>query len=176
MAKNKVVFGNQTLIDLTDTTAEAADVAAGEVFYDRGGNRTVGTGNYMDKVANPTADDILITDANGQAVDSGVKTTDFIHRFPSATQNNVATFDDKGQVEDSGVGISDIATKTYVDTGLAGKADTSDIPGQATRLKASHSMPTVNLKSAVGWDNSRRQQVCTHRTTETLGMLVIIHS
>lgn len=132
MAKNKVVFGNQTLIDLTDTTAEAADVAAGEVFYDRGGNRTVGTGNYMEKVANPTDDDILITDVDGQAVDSGVKTTDFIHRFPSATQNNIATFDDKGQVKDGGVGISDIATKTYVDTGLAEKADTSDIPGQAT--------------------------------------------
>lgn len=63
-------------MDITDTTAEAADVAAGEVFYTRSGARSVGTGNYMNKVANPTADNILITDANGQAVDSGVAITD----------------------------------------------------------------------------------------------------
>ena len=72
MANNKVVYGDTTIMDITDTTATASDVAAGEVFYDRGGVRTVGTGNYMDKVTNPTADDILVTDANGQAVDSGV--------------------------------------------------------------------------------------------------------
>ena len=76
MANNKVIYGDQTIMDITDTTAEASDVAAGEVFYDRGGVRTVGTGNYMDKVSNPTADNILITDANGQAVDSGVAITD----------------------------------------------------------------------------------------------------
>lgn len=72
MANNRVVYGDTTIMDITDTTATAADVAAGEVFYDRGGVRTVGTGNYMDKATNPTANDILVTDANGQAVDSGV--------------------------------------------------------------------------------------------------------
>ena len=72
MANNKVVYGNTTIMDITDTTAEPSDVAAGEVFYDRGGVRQVGTGNYMDKVSNPTANDILITDGNGQAQDSGV--------------------------------------------------------------------------------------------------------
>ena len=72
MANNKVIFGNTTIMDITDTTAEAADVAAGEVFYTKAGTRTVGTGNYMDKVSNPTANDILVTDSNGQAIDSGV--------------------------------------------------------------------------------------------------------
>lgn len=76
MANNKVIYGNTTIMDITDTTAEPSDVAAGEVFYDRGGVRQVGTGNYMDKVTNPTADDILVTDANGQAVDSGVAISD----------------------------------------------------------------------------------------------------
>ena len=73
---NKVVYGNDTIMDITDTTAEASDVAAGEVFYTKSGARSVGTGNYMDKAANPTADDILVTDANGQAVDSGVGIAD----------------------------------------------------------------------------------------------------
>ena len=76
MANNKVVYGNTTIMDITDTTATASDVANGQVFYDRGGVRTVGTGNYMDKVTNPTADDILVTDANGQAVDSNVSIND----------------------------------------------------------------------------------------------------
>lgn len=43
---NKVVYGNQTVIDISDTTADPADVADGEVFYDRSGQRSVGTGNY----------------------------------------------------------------------------------------------------------------------------------
>lgn len=76
MAKNKVIFGNTTIMDITDTTAEAADVASGEVFYSRDGVRRVGTGDYMSKVSTPTADDVLITDANGQAVDSGVDIQD----------------------------------------------------------------------------------------------------
>lgn len=76
MANNKVVYGDTTIMDITDTTAEASDVAAGEVFYGNDGVRRVGTGNYMDKVSNPTADDILVTDANGQAVDSNVSIND----------------------------------------------------------------------------------------------------
>lgn len=72
MANNKVIYGNQTIMDITDTTAETTDVAAGKVFYDKGGNRSTGTGDYMSKVANPTANEVLITDASGQAIGSGV--------------------------------------------------------------------------------------------------------
>lgn len=41
--KNKVVYGDQTLMDITDTSAEAGDVIEGEVFYTRSGARSVGT-------------------------------------------------------------------------------------------------------------------------------------
>lgn len=71
MANNKVVYGNQTIMDITDTTASPSDVASGEIFYDRSGVRQVGTGDYMEKVDDPTAGNVLITDANGQAQDSG---------------------------------------------------------------------------------------------------------
>jgi len=40
---NKVVYGNDTLIDITDTTAEAGDVISGQVFYAKSGARSVGT-------------------------------------------------------------------------------------------------------------------------------------
>ena len=72
MAKNKVIFGDTTIMDITDTTAEAADVANGKVFYGNDGVRRTGTGNYMDKVSDPTANEVLITDSNGQAIGSGV--------------------------------------------------------------------------------------------------------
>ena len=41
--KNKVVYGDQTLMDITDTTAEQADVIEGQVFYRANGARSVGT-------------------------------------------------------------------------------------------------------------------------------------
>ena len=43
MAINKVVFGNDTLIDITDTTATASDVQHGKYFYDATGSKIEGT-------------------------------------------------------------------------------------------------------------------------------------
>lgn len=40
---NKVVYGNTTLIDITDTTATAGDVAVGKTFYSASGARSIGT-------------------------------------------------------------------------------------------------------------------------------------
>lgn len=76
MGKNKVVYGDTTIMDITDTTAEAQDVVKGKVFYAKSGDRTQGTADYMEKVTDPTANNILLTDANGQAIDSGVAITD----------------------------------------------------------------------------------------------------
>lgn len=41
--KNKVIYGNQTLMDITDTTASTNDVIEGQVFYSASGARSVGT-------------------------------------------------------------------------------------------------------------------------------------
>ncbi|MBQ3321882.1 MAG: hypothetical protein IJH05_03445 [Firmicutes bacterium] len=43
MAVNKVVYGNTTLIDITDTTAVASDVAQGKYFYTADGVKREGT-------------------------------------------------------------------------------------------------------------------------------------
>lgn len=43
MAVNKVVYGNQTLIDISDTTAVASDVMAGKYFYGNDGVKTQGS-------------------------------------------------------------------------------------------------------------------------------------
>lgn len=42
MAINKVQYGNTTLIDITDTTATASDVASGKYFYTNAGVKTQG--------------------------------------------------------------------------------------------------------------------------------------
>lgn len=40
---NKVEYGNDTLMDITDTTAETEDVIGGKVFYAKSGARSTGT-------------------------------------------------------------------------------------------------------------------------------------
>ena len=42
MAVNKVQFGNTVIMDITDTTADADSVLAGEVFYTNSGTRSTG--------------------------------------------------------------------------------------------------------------------------------------
>lgn len=77
MENNKVVLSNgDVVMDITDTTAEAADVAAGEVFYNAAGVRSIGAGNYMNKVPSATQNNVAIFDDNGQVVDAGVSMAD----------------------------------------------------------------------------------------------------
>lgn len=58
---NKVIYHGTTLIDITDTTADAAKVLSGYKFYDRSGEGVTGTCTYDADTsgANATASDIL---------------------------------------------------------------------------------------------------------------------
>lgn len=55
MAKNKIVFGNETLIDLTADTITAADLAQGKTAHDRSGAVITGTCTYDADTSDATA-------------------------------------------------------------------------------------------------------------------------
>lgn len=55
MAINKVIYGGNTLIDLTDATAVATDVLSGKYFYGRDGVKTEGTCTYNADTSDATA-------------------------------------------------------------------------------------------------------------------------
>lgn len=59
---NKVVFGNTTVMDISDTTADPTKVLASEKFYDRSGAPQVGTCTYDADTsdADSTAAEILL--------------------------------------------------------------------------------------------------------------------
>lgn len=63
MAINKVIYGGQTLIDISDTNAEAADVASGKYYYNNAGVKTLGTNTKDSDTtdANAMASEILDT-------------------------------------------------------------------------------------------------------------------
>lgn len=55
MAINKVIYGGNTLIDITDTTALAAQVLDGYYFYGRDGVKTEGSCTYNADTSDATA-------------------------------------------------------------------------------------------------------------------------
>ena len=61
MPISKVILNGVTQMDVTDTTAEAADVTAPEVFYSSNGTRTIGTGTggAVSSVNGQTGDVVL---------------------------------------------------------------------------------------------------------------------
>ena len=59
MAKNKVIYGNTTLIDLTDATLEVTDgdqILSGQSAYGRDGEKITGTCTYNADTSDATAE------------------------------------------------------------------------------------------------------------------------
>ena len=72
MAVNKVIYGNSTLIDLTDSTVESEDLNYGKVAYNRAGVRIVGSAVPSMTIQGATVQKITGTDDDYAMVMSSV--------------------------------------------------------------------------------------------------------
>lgn len=54
MAVNKVAFFGNTIMDISDTTADESSVVAGKQFYKANGARATGTADYQPKITTQT--------------------------------------------------------------------------------------------------------------------------
>lgn len=119
MAINKVIYGGNTLIDITDTTAQASTVLVGSAFYGRDGVKTNGSCTYNADTSDATAvaGDILTGSSayvNGNKINGSM---------PNNGGTNVVVSTKAGTTIP--VGYSDGSAKAVIDSASA----TALIPG-----------------------------------------------
>lgn len=95
---NKVILGEETLIDISDTQAVAADVASGKKFYLKSGAPATGTNTYDADTSDATASagEILATKT---AYVSGAKVTGSMANRGSVT-GTISTKDQQYTVQE----------------------------------------------------------------------------
>ena len=122
---NKVMFGNQTVMDISDTDAQESDVANGKVFYKASGQRSTGiyvpsgtplTPSNSSPAAMTSGNDYHAT-ANGYAIES------YTSKTPSSTPSAVSNGDivkagGNGHLIDSYDDVTPSSSGTYVSTGM----------------------------------------------------------
>lgn len=147
MAKNKIIYGNEVLIDLTDATMEASDLLEGKTGYDKSGVKITGTCTYDADTsdANATASEILDsktayvngvkvtgTMTNNGGVTGTIDTVDGSYSIPSGYHDGSGTvqIDSTDQAKIIAENIKDGVeilgvTGTYTGEGVTAQAKTA---------------------------------------------------
>ena len=107
---NKVVYGGNTLIDLTSDTAVASDVLSGKYFHLKSGERVQGSCDYDMDTSSATADASEILYGNT----AGVNGTMVTGSMPNNGGNNVVVTDASGTTIPAG--YYDGSGKAKIDT------------------------------------------------------------
>lgn len=158
MAKNKVIYDGDVLIDLTDTTAVAADVADGKYFYGKDGVKTEGTNTK----------DSDTTDANAAAAEILSGKTAYVNKnkITGEMTNNGAvsgTISTKAQEYTVPQGFHDGSGKVKISTTEQDKIIASNIKNGITILgvQGTYSGEAVSVESNKNATPSSSQQVIT---------------
>ena len=103
MSINKVVYGDTTLIDISDTTAESSDVMEGKYFYTASGTKTQGSAiaGVTDVTVDGTSvvtNGVAAVDLSGKAAASHTHTVSDVTDFPSIPANTSDLNNDSGYI------------------------------------------------------------------------------
>ena len=161
MAINKVIYGGNTLMDITDTTAVADKVLASYYFYGRDGVKTQGTCTYNADTsdATATASEIL---AGSSAYVNG-------NKINGSMVNNGAvtgTITTKAQQYTVPVGYHDGSGKVQIATAEQNKIIAGNIKAGITILgvEGNYSGEAVSVEANKNCTPSTSQQVITPST------------
>ena len=158
MAINKVIYGGNTLIDISDTTAAAADVASGKYFYTNAGVKTQGS----------STKDSDTTDANAAASEILYGRTAYVNKNKIVGEmvNNGAvsgTISTKAGAYTVPVGYHDGSGTVSIASSEQAKIIAGNIKNGVTILgvEGTYSGASVNVESNKNATPSASQQVIT---------------
>lgn len=161
MAINKVIYGGTTLIDITDTTAQASDVLSTKYFYGRDGVKTQGTCTFNADTSDATAvaGDIL---SGSSAYVNGNKITGTMVNNGAVT----GTITTKAQQYTVPVGYHDGSGKVSIATAEQNKIIAANIKSGITILgvEGSYSGEAVSVEANKNVTPTSSQQIVTPST------------
>ena len=161
MAINKVIYGGNTLIDITDTTALASNVLDGYYFYGRDGVKTEGTCTFNADTSDATATTSEILSGSSAYVNG--------NKINGAMVNNGAisgTISTKAQQYTVPVGYHDGSGKVQIATAEQNKIIASNIKSGITILGVlgTYSGEAAQVEANKNATPSTSQQVITPST------------
>ena len=161
MAINKVIYGGNTLIDLTDTTALANKVLDGFYFYGRDGVKTEGTctfdANTSDATA--TADDILYGETayvngnrlTGSMPNRGAVSATLSSLSPYTIQNGYHDGSGTVSVDSTNISAGNIKSGVTI-LGVEGTYTGAAITTQTKTVTPTTSQQVITADTAQGYD------------------------
>lgn len=161
MAINKVIYGGNTLMDITDTTAVANKVLDGFYFYGRDGVKTEGTCTYNADTSDATATASEILTGSSAYVNG--------NKINGSMVNNGAvtgTITTKAQQYTVPVGYHDGSGKVQIATAEQNKIIAGNIKAGITILgvEGNYSGEAVSVEANKNCTPSTSQQVITPST------------
>lgn len=161
MAINKVIYGGNTLIDITDTTAQADKVLTGYYFYGRDGVKTAGTSTFNADTSDATATASEILSGSSAYVNG--------NKINGAMVNNgsvTGTITTKAQEYTIPIGYHDGSGKVSISSTEQGKIIASNIKSGISILgvTGTYSGEAVSVESNKNATPSTSSQVITPST------------